>query len=443
MKIGASNSRDGLQIKFREFLRNIYIMEGKFNDVYKRIRLGGDPALWVVLAGLAAVSLLVIYSSTASMAYRLLDGDTLHFVGKQAAILIASFAIVVSVHLINYQWYAKLATIGYVISLLCMIATFFIGISLNNAARWLAIPGTSMTFQPSDLMRVTLVLILARQLAQRQKDIAHMILIPKISHFIGGTKDLKKFRSILFNNTIPLLGPVVISCGLIFISNFSTAAITFLSCLIMLYLGRVRIRELLRLIGLAIVCVVFALIVMKSLNFGRVDTWINRITSFVGVGDSVDSDDDLQKEQARIAVSTGGLFGKGPGLSTQRANLPHSYSDFAYAFIIEEYGMVGGIVCLILYLWLFYRAILIFMRCGTAFPSLLVLGLALMIVIQALVNMAVSVGLGPVTGQTLPIISLGGSSLFFTSLALGMIMGVSRQVQEKSLDTPKAESFFK
>ena len=293
-------------------------------------------------------------------------------------------------------------------------------------------------------MRVTLVLILAQRLAQRQKDIAKMELLPRLSYIIGGNKNFAKFKTIILNNTIPILGPVIISCGLIFPSNLSTSSITFMSCLIMLYLGRVQIRELLRLLGLALIFVIFSFSIMKALDVGRVDTWLNRITSFIPFY-SVDGEggDELQKEQARIAVSTGGLFGKGPGQSTQRANLPHSYSDFAYAFIVEEYGLIGALICLGLYLWLFYRAILIFTRCGTAFPSLLVLGLSLMIVLQAFVNMAVSVGLGPVTGQTLPIISLGGSSLFFTSLALGMIMGVSRQVQENTIDTPRAESLFK
>ena len=414
-------------------------MEGKFDDIYKRLRLGGDPTLWVVFAGLAAISLLVIYSSTASMAYRILDGNTLYYVAKQAAILVVSFIIVLVVHLINYQWYAKLASIGYVISLLCMLATFFIGVSLNDASRWLPIPGTSMTFQPSDLMRVTLVLILASRLANRQNDIAKMELIPRLSYIIGGRKDFAKFKDILLKNTLPILGPVIISCGLIFPSNLSTSGITFLSCLIMLYLGRVRVRELARLLGLALMFVIFSFSVMKALDIGRVDTWLNRLTSFLPFYDDGEKGgDELQKEQARIAVSTGGLFGKGPGQSTQRANLPHSYSDFAYAFIVEEYGLIGAVICLGLYLWLFYRAILIFTRCGMAFPSLLVLGLSLMIVIQALVNMAVSVGLGPVTGQTLPIISLGGSSLFFTSLALGMIMGISRQVQEDTIDKSRA-----
>ena len=419
-------------------------MGGKLGGVSIRFRLGGDPALWIVYAGLAAISLLVIYSSTASMAYRILDGDTLYYVVKQAAILVASFVVVVIVHLFDYQWYARIASYVYIVSLLFMMATFFIGVSLNDAARWLPIPGTSMTFQPSDLMRIALVLILARALAHRQKNIAKMELLPRLSYVLGRKKNIAKFKEVLLKNTLPLLGPVIVSCGLIFPSNLSTSGITFVSCLIMLYIGRVRVRELGRLIVLVILFLVFSFSVMKAFNVGRVDTWINRITSFMPFsGDDMKSGDELQKEQARIAVSTGGFFGKGPGLSTQRANLPHSYSDFAYAFIVEEYGLIGALICLGLYLWLFFRAILIFSRCGTAFPSLLVLGLSSMIVIQALVNMSVSVGLGPVTGQTLPVISLGGSSLIFTSIALGMIMSVSRQVQENTIDKPRAESLLK
>ena len=252
---------------------------------------------------------------------------------------------------------------------------------------------------------------------------------------------------ILLNTTLPLLGPVVLACGAIFFSNFSTAALTFVTCCVMLFIGRVRLKELFRLVSLVVVCVVAAIAVMYMFNIGRSHTWVNRL----GLGDALSGteqvqiqseEDNLQKEQALIAIASGGIAGKGPGNSTQRSNLPHAYSDFAYAFIVEEYGLIGSCVILFLYLCIFFRGIVIFQRCATALPSLLVLGLSLMITLQALINMLVSVGFFPVTGQTLPLISLGGSSVVFTSMSLGIILGVSRQMKEQSLDQPKNESLL-
>lgn len=311
-----------------------------------------------------------------------------------------------------------------------MLLTFVIGVNLNSASRWIRIPIIGMTFQPSDFMRVTLVALLAQQLAKRQKVIDKIPILPALTPG-GWRKNPRKNRDILFDTTIPLLGPVVVACGAIFFSNFSTAALTFFTCWVMLFIGRVRVRELWRLIALVVVVMAAAVTVMYMFNIGRSHTWVNRL----GLGDALskteqvqvqNDEDNLQEEQAQIAIASGGITGKGPGNSTQRSNLPHAYSDFAYAFIVEEYGLVGSCLILFLYLCVFFRGIVIFQRCGTALPSLLVLGLSLMITLQALINMMVSVGYFPVTGQTLPLISLGGSSVVFTSLSLGIILGVSR-----------------
>lgn len=215
----------------------------------------------------------------------------------------------------------------------------------------------------------------------------------------------------------------------------------------MLYMGRVRVRELWRLVALVVVAMVLAVSFMYVFDIGRSHTWVNRlgIGSLIGETEQIaeqSDDDNLQQEQARIAIASGGLLGKGPGNSTQRSNLPHSYSDFAYAFIVEEYGFVGAMGILFLYLCIFFRGIVTFRRCGTAFPSLLVLGLCLMITFQAICNMLVSVCIFPVTGQTLPLISLGGSSIVFTCVALGLILGISRQVKEQSLDRPRGETML-
>lgn len=407
---------------------------------------GGDRVLWVIIVILAIASLLVVYSSTASMAYRKAGGDTAHYFVNQLKFLLLGFGVIYVVHRVNYQLYARFAKLAFVVALGFMLLTFFVGVNLNDASRWIRIPIVGLTFQPSDFLKVTLVMVLASALAQRQAVIAKIPIIPQLS-FSGWSKSRSKNLDILLRTTIPLLLPVVMACGAIFFSNFSTSAITFFTCWVMLYIGRVKVRELWRLVGIVVVTMVCALTFMTVAGIGRAETWTNRLKSFAGikteqVSEQQESDDNLQVEQAKIAIASGGIFGKGPGNSTQRANLPHSYSDFAYAFIVEEYGIIGAFVILVLYLWIFFRAILIFQRCGTAFPSLLVLGLSLMIVLQALFNMLVSVNLFPVTGQTLPLISLGGSSLLFTSLALGMILGVSRQIEEKSLDTPKNESLL-
>ena len=397
----------------------------------------GDRVLWVIIAILSIASLLVIYSSTASMAYRKAGGDTAHYFLQQLKFIVLGFAAMIAVHRIDYQRYARPRFLSFVFvtALLFMLLTFFVGVNLNSASRWIRIPLIGVTFQPSDFLRIALIAILARQLAKRQTNIHRMPLLPALT-LRGWRKNPDKNFNILTNITIPVLGPIVIACAAIFISNFSTAAITFCTCLIMLYVGRVRVRELWRLVAL-----------VYAFNIGRSHTWVNRL----GIGDMMSKteqvkaqgeDDDLQQEQARIAIASGGLMGKGPGNSTQRSNLPHSYSDFAYAFIVEEYGLIGASLMLFLYLCIFFRGIVTFRRCGTAFPGLLVLGLCLMITFQAICNMLVSVCLFPVTGQTLPLVSLGGSSIVFTCLALGLILGISRQVKEESLDRPRKESLL-
>lgn len=412
--------------------------ESKKFDIWSL--LGGDKALWVIIIMLGITSIPVIYSAAASIAYRI-DSTTSHFFVAQAAMILLSFLVIYVVHRINYQTYARFAHLLFIFALLLTALTFFVGSNFNDAQRWIRVPIIGITFQPSDFLKVALVMILARALSVRQKTISKSSLMPHFRARRGETN-----RDILFDTTIPLLLPIFLACGVIFKANLSTAAITFVTCCIMLYIGRVKVWELIRLVTIVLVVVTVLVSIMSAADIGRGRTWTNRIKSHIGLMDKTDegySDDQLQKDQAQIAIASGwGLVGKGPGNSTQRANLPEAYSDFAYAFIIEEYGAPFATFILFLYLLLFFRTIAIFRKCGTAFPSLLVLGLGLLIVMQALTNMMVSVGLFPVTGQTLPMISRGGSSLLFTSFALGMILGVSRQIDEQTLDTPKEESLL-
>lgn len=400
---------------------------------------GGDRALWIVIVILMVISIPVILSSTMALALRSADGDIFHFLTRQVAFLLLSFFVIWVVHRIDYQWYGRWSHILLYVSVALVLAAYFFGVNLNDANRWLEVPLIGLTFQPSDLLKVALIMVLARELSQRQATIRKTPLIPVVPLFHArfSEKRKKQNRRIWRETTVPLLWPVGLSCFVIFLSGFSTAVLTYVTCLVMLYIGRVRVGELWRFFRMTFVAVAVIVVVMYQFDIGRSGTWKSRIDTFIGLNDS--PDDDLQITEARIAVAKGGVTGTGPGLSTQRAKLPHSYSDFAYAFIIEEYGLVGGIVILALYLWLFFRAIVIFDKCERLYPSLLVLGLGLLIVLQAFTNIMVSVGLLPVTGQTLPLISLGGSSMVFTSLALGMILGVSRQMQEKTLGTVRED----
>ncbi len=418
----------------------------------------GDRVLWVIIATLMILSLLVVYSATNSKAYADAGGDTTHYMLNQLKYIIMGLGIMFVVHRVNYQVYARFAPLAFVVALGLQLMTFFMGVDLNGAKRALQVPLMGLTFQPSDFLKVTLVLVLARQLAQRQVIINKIKLLPEL-FTVKKTKNKKSIRfnldpdknmGILRTTTIPLLLPVAVACAAIMPSNLSTAGIVFASCWIMLYIGRAKMSELVRLGVLVIVTGLVAIMLMSAFNIARGRTWMGRIKQFTGIeqvvatpaaGDAVDQD-DAQAENAKIAIASGGLIGKGPGRSTQRARLSHSYSDFAYAFIVEEYGLLGAMAVLMLYLWLFYRTIVIFRRCGTAFPSLLVLGLGLMIFLQAAINMLVSTGLFFVTGQNLPLISMGGSSVIFISLSLGMILGVSRQMEEKTIDAPKSESLL-
>ncbi|MBP3356183.1 MAG: FtsW/RodA/SpoVE family cell cycle protein [Rikenellaceae bacterium] len=408
----------------------------------------GDRSLWVVVVALAVLSLLVIYSSTASLAYKTNGGNTTHYLFSQFCIVVMNLLVIAGLAHFNYQLYhgKRVTRLMFWAAIVLMAMTFFVGTNLNDAHRWLRVPVVGITFQPSDFLKVALVIVLARQLAKRQNVIDKIKILPSLSPW-DWKDDPVTNRNILFEHTLPLLLPIGLSCALIFFSNFSTSALTFVTCWIMLYIGRVKVRELFKLLGLVAVAVALAVSLMATFNIGRSRTWVNRVKRFAAVeqtdasGAAAEPDeDDLQSREAKIAVASGGLFGKGPGLSTQRANLPHSYSDFAYAFVVEEYGLVGAVVVLLLYLWIFYRSIIIFKKCGTAFPSMLVLGLGLLITLQALINMCVSVTLLPVTGQTLPLVSKGGSSSLFMSMALGIMLGISRQIEEQSIDKPRTES---
>lgn len=405
----------------------------------------GDKALWIIISVLFLVSLLVVYSSTAAMAYREVDGNTSYYLMRQLRFIMIGFFTIIVVHRIDYRFYSRYARPLFQLSIILVLLAYAIGISLNDAARWIKIPGTGITFQPSELLKVTLIVLLAQQLGVRQGYIDRRRLLPSLNPSSWQTNP-ERNRAIWRDMTLPLVVPIAISALVVLPANFSTSAIIFFTCLVMLLIGRVRGGEIWRLIGIALMSISLIVGVMYIAGVGRAETWINRLTQFAQpatesvVDTKQSSQDNFQMQQAEIAIASGSILGKGPGNSTQRSQLPHPYSDFAYAFIIEEYGMFGGMVVFTLYLWIFYRAGLIMRRCRRPSQGLMVLGLSLMITMQAFINMAVSVGLMPVTGQSLPLISMGGTSVIFTCLALGMILGVSRESDQEMLDEAKAEA---
>lgn len=401
----------------------------------KLLLFRGDKPLWIIVAALFLVSLLVVYSATAAMAYREVDGNTSYYLFRQARFIMIGFFVIIVVHWIDYKYYARYAKALFQLSVVLVILAYVIGVSLNDAARWLKIPGLGFTFQPSELLKVTLVVVIAQQLGIRQGVIAKIPVLPPLTPGGWGRNPQRSF-DIWYKTTRPLILPIVVATLVVLPSNFSTAAILWGTCMIMLMIGRVRQSELNRLTLVAAASCIVIVGGMYAAGVGRAETWVNRVVQFVGPTEAVADDkqssqDSYQVQQAEIAIASGGVIGKGPGNSTQRSQLPHPYSDFAYAFIIEEYGIVGGIVVFVLYLWIFYRAGLIVRRCNRPSQGLMVLGLSLIVTMQAFVNMAVSVGLMPVTGQPLPLISMGGSSVFFTCVAMGMILGVSRESERE------------
>lgn len=389
-----------------------------------RSRTRGDKVIWTAVFLLAIVSLLVVYSSTGLLAYKMYKGNTEVYLFKQFAFIVVGMAIIYFAHQVNYTIYSGVARVLFLLSIPLLLYTLFFGVRLNEGSRWIRLPIINMTFQTSDLAKLALFMYLSRLLSKKQEMI-------------------KDFRT----GFIPVITPVAIICVLIAPANLSTALLIGATSLMLLFIGRVSAKHLLLTVAVALVPVLIlvgAAMIRHSSSGGaiekpraeghsglfiRVDTWISRVETFMYGG--LDNDENnYQTNQAKIAIARGGILGLGPGNSQQRNFLPHPYSDFIYAIIIEEYGLVGGIFIVLIYLVFLLRSIRIFRRCPFAFGAFLALGLSFTLVIQALANMAVNVNLFPVTGVTLPLVSMGGSSFLFTCLAIGIILSVARNVEQ-------------
>lgn len=367
--------------------------------------LQGDKMIWLIVFFLFLFSMLAVYSATGTLAYKEHEGNTGFYLFKQVALSVFGIGLIYACHLVDYRYYSRIAQLLWFASIPLLIYTMFKGVELNSANRWITLPVVGLTFQTSDLAKLALIMFLARQLSIKQDQI----------------KDFKEAF-------LPLLLPIVISCALIAPENLSTALILFVTSVFVLYIGRVSILHIAGLFGASLITAAIFLTLLFGLDEshlkGRMLTWKNRVEHFVKPG--TDIEEDYQVLQAKIAIAKGGLIKLNPGGSDQRNFLPHPYSDFIYAIILEEYGLLGGGVLVVLYLLLLFRCIRTVINAPKAFGALLALGLGLALVLQAMINMGVAVNLLPVTGVTLPLVSMGGSSVIFTSVAFGIILSVSR-----------------
>lgn len=367
-------------------------------------RLKGDRWLWIIIIILSVWSLLAVYSSVGTLAYKEGKGTEVYLI-KHTLLIVGGFALMYFSHKLNYQWYAGISKILMAITIPLLFYTLIFGNTVNEASRWVTIPVINQTFQTSDLAKLALITFLARTLTRKQENI----------------KDVKKAF-------LPIMGSVCIIFALIAPANLSTALLLFGVSVLLLIVGRISIKQIFY------VCLGVFIVLLFVVFLGpRRKTYISRVETYMGWQDDsvVDrGDKSYQADHAKIAIASGGLFGKGPGNSTQRNVLPHPYSDFIFAIIVEEYGTVGGATLVLLYVVLMFRCIRIVTQSPKAFGALLAAGLGFSLTLQALGNMAVAVGLGPVTGIPLPLVSMGGTSILFTSIAFGIILSVSRSIDE-------------
>lgn len=365
----------------------------------------GDRWIWIIVILLSTWSLLAVYSATGTIAYKKGVGSE-QFLIKHLVMVIGGLALMYFSHLLDYRYYAGISKILMVITIPLLLYTLIFGANVNDASRWVTIPIINQTFQTSDLAKLALITFLARTLTKKQETI----------------KDVKKAFA-------PIMGSVCIVFILIALANLSTALMLFGVSILLLIIGRISVKQILT------VCLAGMVLLTGVVLLGpRRKTYISRINTFLNP-EKADPDKSFQSNQSKIALAMGGILGKGPGNSIQRNFLPHPYSDFIYALIVEEYGLVGGIILAILYLAFLYRCILIVTQSPKAFGALLAAGLSFSLTIQAFANMAVAVGLGPVTGVPLPLVSMGGTSILFTSVAFGIILSVSRDIEKKKSPT--------
>src|SRR6201996_3430804 len=360
----------------------------------------GDRWIWLIVILLSVISLLAVYSAIGTLAYKKGVGAE-SILMKHFAMIVGGIALMYISHKLDYRYYRGISKLLMIITLPLLVYTLVFGSHVNDASRWIAIPGTGLSFQTSDLAKLALITYLARTLSLKQENI----------------KNVKQ-------SFIPIMGAVCVVFILIALANLSTALMLFGVSILLLIIGRISIKQI------SIVLLAGGVLLAGIVFLGpRHKTYMSRVHAFMHP-EVANPDKSFQSDHAKIAIATGGLFGKGGGKSDEINYLPEAYSDEIYAIIIEEYGLVGGIILICVYLFLLYRCIKIVTKAPKAFGALLAAGLSFSLTIQAFANMAVAVGLGPVTGIPLPFVSMGGTSILFTSVAFGIILSVSRDIEE-------------
>lgn len=388
------------------------IRAGETASLHRRIGayLEGDKVIWMVTLILSLCSLLAVYSAISSLAYKA-DGNSLRFLFKQGLMLTLGWGVMILIHKVNFRYFSRISNVLIWVAAGLLVLTLMFGADINDAKRWLRIPFIGLTLQTSDFAKVVLVTYVARELNNRRMQ-------------------LHEFKA----GVLPILIPIGVICLLILPADFSTAALLGLVCIGMLFIGGVPWRHMFRIGGLGVVGLVLLYGLGKAAPelLPRFGTWAGRLERFAGVGSAADGDAlEYQIELAQVAINRGGLLPTGPGTGTSRNFLPHPYSDMIYAFIIEEWGAIlGGLGLVLAYLILLFRTVRTATRCPRHFGGLLAMGLGFMLVFQAMINMAVAVRLFPTTGQPLPLVSYGGTSMIFTCLSIGMILAVSRSVTD-------------
>ena len=372
-------------------------------------RFKGDKWIWFVIIILSLIGILAVYSATGTLAFSKQGGNTEWYFLRHTGFLLIGLGLLYLTHLIPFSYYSRISQIFLWISIGLLGLTLAIGSEINNATRVIPIPGLGITFQPSDMAKLFLVMYISRYLSKNQEEIDS----PRV------------FWTTLFY--------ILMVVGLIAPENLSTSLVVFLTAALLMFIGRVNFKYMMYLsfsgVGLISLLVVVLLnINTDGMESSRIPTWKKRIETFMGKDDG---QGNYQQLQSKIAVATGGVFGKGPGNSTQRNYLPHPYSDFIYAIIVEEYGLLGGLIVTGCFLILVYRCLKIVVESPRAFGALVAMGLGLSMSLQAFVNMGVAVGMLPVTGLTIPLVSMGGTSLFMNSIGFGIILGISKYIEEE------------
>ena len=373
------------------------------NSFVSNIKLEGDRIIWGVLFALSLFSLLIVFS-TAGWSYLF----------KHAIKLLIGLVLTYIVHKIKFKYFSKLGQLAYFMSIFLLSLVFIIGVTINGASRWLSIAG--LQFQPSDIAKLSIILFLARQLSRKRSS-------------------LDSLKNIIWY----LVAPLILISLLILPNNFSTSALVFLNGLALMFVAKIRIRYILTIIFSAFLFFLSIYSITKYTDFGskiipRSVTWVSRIDSFLYEKENDAQNRDYQQLQSLVAIQNGGIKGVGPGKSIQRSILPYSSSDFIFSIIVEEYGLIGGVGVILAYLILFFRAILVSFKVESIFGNLVTIGLIFSLVFQALVNMLVTVEILPITGQTLPLISMGGTSIVFTCISIGIVLSISRDSSDRDYE---------